>query len=102
MRIVRTLAIALLVVYVALVATAYWLMRQPPEQFATAIGRMPQAMFMVLPFETLWMQARAGTLDVGDQAPGFSLAKLDHTARVQLADFTEQHRPVVLVFGSYT
>jgi hypothetical protein len=101
MRIVRTLAIALLVVYVALVATAYWLMRQPPEQFATAIGRMPQAMFMVLPFETLWMRARAGALQAGDVAPDFTLPTLDKSAQVELADFRGK-KPVVLIFGSYT
>jgi hypothetical protein len=58
--------------------------------------------FLVLPFETLWMRARAGTLQVGTPAPDFALTKLDKTAQVQLSSLTAQQKPVVLVFGSYT
>jgi len=58
-------------------------------------------MMMVLPFETLWMRARAGRLQAGDMAPDFSLPTLDHTATVQLSSFRGS-QPVVLVFGSYT
>jgi hypothetical protein len=58
--------------------------------------------FLVLPFETLWMRARAGTLRVGSPAPDFSLTKLDKTAQIQLSSLSAQRRPVVLVFGSYT
>ena len=101
-RIIAT-AIVLALVWVAGCAVLYRIMRKPPEEFGRFMAKLPGPVpFLLFPFETLWMQARAGTLDVGDQAPGFSLAKLDHTERVQLADFTEQHRPVVLVFGSYT
>jgi len=58
--------------------------------------------FLILPFETLWMRARAGTLQVGSPAPDFALMKLDKTAPVQLSALTAQQKPVVLVFGSYT
>jgi hypothetical protein len=58
--------------------------------------------FLILPFETLWMRARSGTLQVGNPAPDFMLTKLDKTATVQLSAFTAQQRPVVLIFGSYT
>lgn len=58
--------------------------------------------FLILPFETLWLRARAGTLQVGDQAPDFSLAKLDKTEHIQLSSLTAQGKPVVLIFGSYT
>ncbi len=58
--------------------------------------------FLVLPFETLWLRARAGTLRLGDPAPDFTLSKLDKTGQVQLSSFTAQGRPVVLIFGSYT
>jgi hypothetical protein len=81
----------------------YRIMLRPPEKFAGFMAKLPGPVpFLLFPFETLWMQARAGTLHVGDTAPDFSLEKLDHSARIQLADFTTQHRPVVLVFGSYT
>ncbi len=58
--------------------------------------------FMIFPFETLWMRARAGTLQPGSTAPDFLLTKLDKTGQVQLSSLTAQQKPVVLVFGSYT
>jgi len=96
-------AAVLAVLWVAGCAGLYRIMREPPEQFARFMAKLPGPVpFLLFPFETLWMQARAGTLHTGDPAPDFSLTKLDHTARIQLADLTSQHRPVVLVFGSYT
>ena len=78
-------------------------MRRPPEQFGRVMSHMPEpAVFMIFPFETLWMRARAGTLHIGDPAPDFSLVKLDKTDHIQLSSFAAQHRPVVLIFGSYT
>jgi hypothetical protein len=81
----------------------YRVMRQPPEHFAQVMAKIPGPVpFLLLPFETLWMRARAGALQVGSPAPDFSLTKLDKTAQVQLSSLTAQNRPVVLVFGSYT
>ena len=81
----------------------YQIMRQPPEKFARVMARIPGPVaFLVLPFETLWMHARAGDLHAGDPAPDFSLMKLDKSASVQLSSLTAQGRPVVLIFGSYT
>jgi len=84
-------------------AALYSVMRQSPERFARVMAKIPGPIpFLVFPFETLWMQARAGTLQVGSPAPDFALTKLDKTAQVQLSSLTAQNRPVVLVFGSYT
>ena len=81
----------------------YRVMRQSPESFARVMAKIPGPVpFLLLPFETLWMRARAGALPVGSPAPDFSLTKLDKTAQVQLSSLTAQNRPVVLVFGSYT
>ncbi len=81
----------------------YAVMRRPPDKFARVMARVPGPVaFLVLPFETLWTRARAGTLQVGDAAPDFSLMKLDKSAQVQLSALTAQRKPVVLVFGSYT
>ena len=81
----------------------YHIMRQPPETFGRFMAKLPGPVpFLVFPFETLWMQARAGSLHVGDPAPDFSLVKLDKSASVQLSSLTAQGRPVVLIFGSYT
>jgi hypothetical protein len=81
----------------------YRVMRQPPEHFARVMAKIPGPVaFLVLPFETLWMHARTGALQVGSPAPDFALTNLEKTARVQLSSFSSQNRPVVLVFGSYT
>jgi hypothetical protein len=81
----------------------YGVMRQTPEQFGRVMAKIPGPVpFLIFPFETLWMRARAGTLQVGSPAPDFALVKLDKTAQVQLSALTAQEKPVVLVFGSYT
>jgi len=81
----------------------YAIMRQSPETFARVMARVPGPVaFLVLPFETLWMRARAGKLHVGDPAPDFTLMKLDKSAQIKLSALTAQRQPVVLIFGSYT
>jgi peroxiredoxin len=81
----------------------YHIMRQPPETFGRFMAKLPGPVpFLLFPFETLWMQARAGQLHVGDPAPDFSLMRLDKSASVQLSSLTAQGHPVVLIFGSYT
>ena len=94
--------IVFLVLYVVYAGYIVWAMRQPPENFARVMSHMPgPAVFLTLPFETLWTHERAGELRPGDQAPDFSLLKLDKSERVQLSALTAK-QPVVLVFGSYT
>jgi hypothetical protein len=84
-------------------AAIYHVMRQPPEQFGHVMARIPGPVaFMVLPFETLWTQARRGALQIGDAAPDFTLTKIDKSGQIQLSALTAQKKPVVLVFGSYT
>ena len=96
------LVVAILIAaYLALSAGLYWAMRQPPNTFGRVMAHVPMPMMMVLPFETLWMRARAGQVQAGDMAPDFSLPTLDHTATAQLSSFRGS-QPVVLVFGSYT
>ena len=95
------IALVVVVLYAAACAGVYWLMRQPPEKFAGGFARLPMASMMVLPFEPLWMRARAGDLDAGEAAPDFELPTVDKSARVRLSSFRGE-RPVLLVFGSYT
>ncbi len=91
------------VLWLAGCGAIYSIMRRPPEAFARVMAKIPGPVaFLVFPFETMWKQARAGTLQVGDTAPDFSLTKLDHSERVQLSSLTAQGKPVVLIFGSYT
>jgi hypothetical protein len=95
-------AVVLAVVWLVACGALYSAMRQPPEKFGRFMTHVPGPVaFLVLPFETLWMQARAGNLKKGDVAPDFSLSKLDKSGQVQLSALTAAH-PVVLIFGSYT
>ncbi len=94
--------LVLVVAYLAFGSYIWWAMNQPPETFGRVMAKMPGPVpFLLFPFETFWLRARAGTLQVGDAAPDFSLLKLDKTERVQLSTLNKQ-QPVVLVFGSYT
>jgi hypothetical protein len=101
MRTFRAIVVSLVVLWLLFVGAIYITMRQPPERFATAIAKLPGPAFMLFPFETLWFRARAGGLQVGDQAPDFRLRTLDKTGEVSLASFRGS-KPVVLIFGSYT
>jgi hypothetical protein len=94
-------AIMLAVLWVAFVGFIAWAMHQPPERFGHVMARMPAAAYIIIPFETLWTQARAGTLQTGQAAPDFSLGALNTSETVQLSSFRGKE-PVVLVFGSYT
>lgn len=94
---------AIAIVWLLGCAALYQIMRQPPETFGRFMAKLPGPVpFLLFPFETLWLQARAGHLQVGDTAPDFSLTRLDKSATVQLSALTAQGQPVVLIFGSYT
>ena len=101
-KVLLRVSAGLLIVYLAFGGYIFWAMHQPPESFARVMARVPGPVaFLLFPFETLWTQARAGSLHVGDSAPDFVLQKQDKSGSVQLAALNRQ-RPVVLVFGSYT
>jgi hypothetical protein len=92
----------LVIAYASFATLVLWAMCQPPETFGKVMAKMPGPVpFLLFPFETAWLRARAGTLHPGELAPDFSLMKLDKTSSVQLSSLTRQG-PVVLVFGSYT
>lgn len=100
MRIIRNIAIVLVLVYLLLLGGLLAVMRQP-ILFGRVMSHVPGPAFMVIPFKRLWFIARAGSLGVGDLAPGFDLPTSDKKSRVQLASFRGK-KPVVLIFGSYT
>ena len=101
MRIILRICVVLAFLYGALVVGLAIAMRQPPGVFGSIMAKMPPLAFMVLPFESLWMSARAGDLQVGQEASDFSLKSLNSDGSVRLSSFRGQ-KPVVLVFGSYT
>ncbi len=62
---------------------------------------VPNVAMAILPFEPMWMSARAGSLRPGDAVPDFTLPTVDHTRRIKLSD-EYRNKPVVLIFGSYS
>jgi hypothetical protein len=92
----------LVVLYASFAGLILWAMRQPPETFGRVMAHMPGPVpFLIFPFETAWLRARAGHLQPGDPAPDFSLIRHNKSGTIRLAALTSQG-PVVLVFGSYT
>ena len=101
-KILLRVGIGLFALYAAGFVLIWWSMHQPPEKFGRVMMKMPGPVpFLLYPFETLWLRARAGHINPGDRAPDFSLVKLDKSGQVQLSALN-QNQPVVLVFGSYT
>ena len=100
-RAIGALLLVLVCGYAALLFSVNRAMHQSPEEFGRFMMKMPAAIFLLAPFETMWTQARAGTVHVGDAAPDFALTKLDKTGTVRLSDLNRT-QPVVMIFGSYT
>lgn len=92
---------SLAAVYGLLLAGFDYAMHQPPDAFSRVMMHVGPAPFLLFPFETMWKNARAGTLQVGSVAPDFTLPLLDGSSSVRLSSF-HGIKPVVLVFGSYT
>jgi hypothetical protein len=101
-KIVGISLLSLVALYGAFCAALYAAMLQPPERFGAIMMHVPNGIaFAILPFETLWMPARAGSLKVGDPAPDFELPTVDHSRTVKLSS-EYRSKPVALIFGSYT
>lgn len=92
---------AMVVSWLGFVACVNWAMHQPPEVFGRVMARMPMPAYFLFPFETMWIRARAGHVQVGDVAPDFTVKTLETKEPVQLASLWTD-KPIVLVFGSYT
>jgi len=92
---------AALALWLVLSLSLFAVMCQPPIVFDHVMAKMPPLAFFVLPFETLWLQARHGSLRVGDPAPDFNLTTADRSSEVSLSSFRGE-KPVVLIFGSHT
>jgi L-ascorbate metabolism protein UlaG (beta-lactamase superfamily) len=88
--------------YATFFATVLAAMHQPPERFGQFMSHVPQALVWAgLPAARMWLWAREGHLEEGDAAPDFTLFTHNHQNHVTLSSH-RGHRPVVLVFGSYT
>jgi hypothetical protein len=100
-KITATVLICLFILWAGLVTYIWRAMHRSPENFARVMSHMPWEIFLVVPFETLWTHARAGTVQIGDAAPDFALTKLDKSGTVRLSELNRS-QPVVMIFGSYT
>jgi hypothetical protein len=100
-RTLLIIAVVLFCGYAAFLIFINWSMHQPPETFGHVMAKMPMPAYFIIPFETFWTRARAGTVQPGETAPDFQLPTLDHKSEIQLSSFRGK-QPVVLVFGSYT
>jgi len=95
-----TVVVCALVAWTGFLLAVNRAMHKTPEEFGNFMKKVPMPAYFVIPFETMWSRARAGNINVGEQAPDFSLELHDKSGRVQLSSF--RGKPVVLVFGSYT
>jgi hypothetical protein len=100
-KITAAILAGVFVLWLAFVTFMWRAMHKPPEDFARVMSHMPWEVFLIVPFETLWTRARAGTLNAGDSAPDFSLMKVDKTGTVHFSEINKA-QPVVMIFGSYT
>lgn len=100
-KITARVLVVVFVMWLAFVGYMWRIMYRPPEAFARVMMHMPWQVFLIVPFETLWTRARAGTVHIGDPAPDFSLEKLDKSGSLRLSDLYKTE-PVVMIFGSYT
>lgn len=96
---IRVIVLAV-VAYAGFLGLVYSKMTHPPLEFATFWAGVPRWAARGVPFPAMWSRARAGRLEVGDEAPDFDLEFQDHSGRMRLSDL--RGRPVVLAFGSYT
>ena len=101
MRIFLRIVAGLAVVYALLLGSLAIAMRQPPDTFGAIMAKLPPFAYILMPFEPMWMNARAGHVKVGQAAPNFTLSTVDLAKKVTLSSFRGS-QPVVLVFGSYT
>src|ERR1700722_18803693 len=102
-RLLLRALVVLVILWLYACGAIYAVMRQPPESFARVMARIPGPVaFLAFAFETLWTRARARDLKQGHRAPDFSLTTIDKSSSIQLSALTAEHRPVVLIFGSYT
>ena|SRR5881394_401097 len=100
-KITAQVLVIVFVLWVGFVGFMWRAMHHSPEAFARVMMHLPWEVFFICPFETMWTQARAGTVHVGDPAPDFSLTKLDKTGSIRLSELNKA-QPVVMIFGSYT
>ena len=101
MKITARVLVVVFVLWLGFVGFMWRIIHRPPEAFGRVMMHMPWQVFLIVPFETLWTQARSGTIHIGNAAPDFTLTKLDKSGTIRLSELNKT-QPVVMIFGSYT
>ena len=102
MKIVLRVLVILGVTYALLFTVVLIAMCQTPSRFGRFMRYAPAPIVWgALPAQRMWLWARRGALEVGDEAPTFTLPYHDGKGTVSLAQHRGE-RPVILVVGSYT
>ena len=101
MRTFLKYGIPVLLAYMVLLSGLFVAMLQPPAVFGRIMSKLPTVVYLLFPFEPMWLIARRGHLKVGGPAPDFALKTADGSQVVRLSSFRGQE-PVVLIFGSHT
>ena len=73
-------AAALAVAWLGFLGFVYMKMKAPPEQFGAFMSKLPAPFHLVLPFQTLWFRARAGTRQCGQCRSRFCA---EHAGQIQ-------------------
>jgi|SRR5580698_6446392 hypothetical protein len=89
------LVLATVLAYLELLSGVAVATRQP-----AIMSKVPSVALMTMPFERLWVSARAGRLNVDDPAPDFTLQSPDRRSDTRLSSF-RGHQPVALIFDGY-
>ena len=96
--------LGLVCAYAVLFGVVLTAMLQPPARFGLFMKHVPGLLVWgTLPAPRMWLWARRGELVAGAPAPDFTLTRHGESGRerVTLSSY-RGHRPVVLVFGSYS
>jgi hypothetical protein len=101
LKITARVLVVVFILWIVFISYMFRIMHRSPEGFARVMMHLPWQVFLICPFETMWTQARAGTIHIGDAAPDFTLTKVDKSGTVRLSELNKT-QPVVMIFGSYT
>ena len=82
----------MLAVFVLVLAGLFAAMLQPPAVFGHITSKLPQVTYMMVPFESMWLVTRQGTLKGGNLAPDFALKTTDCSSEVRLSSFRSTYR----------
>src|SRR6476620_3236984 len=85
LKITARVLVVVFILWIVFISYMFRIMHRSPKGFARVMMHLPWQVFLICPFETMWTQARAGTIHIGDAAPDFTLTKVDKSGTVRLS-----------------